>query len=347
MQTWKTAATGFALMLATVASLTAPTAQADEKHPVIAVAMKTQVQRRWTFDYAAMEREAKAQGVKLIVQWANDDPTLQASQVENLLSQQPDALIIVPVDSQAAGRIVNSAHSSGVPVVGYDIGVSTAKLDYFVMRNNNLVGELQAKGALQHSPQGTFALLKGDPGNDVAQAISKQYDSLLVKNDKVKIVFNQFVGGWDPKSALSDAENVLSAQNDHVDAFVTSNDGMALSVVQALKARNLQGKVYVSGLDAEPANLQLIAQGMQTMSVWTDLDEAGSSAVKAAVALARKQKPSIATTDVNLGAGPVPTHLVNVVAVTQNNLCQFVNHDAPHGWVTADQVFGAGKSPCQ
>ena len=327
--------------------LSAGVAQADQKTPVIAVAMKTQVQRRWAFDLAAMQREANALGAKLIVQWANDNPGLQASQVENLLSQQPDALIIVPVDSEAAGRIVNSAQQAGVPVVGYDIGVSTAKLDYFVMRNNSLVGEIQAKGALKKAPNGTFALIKGDPGNDVAQLISKQYDKLLVQDKNVKIVFNQFVRGWDPKLALSNAENVLSAQNDKIDGFVTSNDGMALGVAQALKGRNLAGKVYLSGLDADPSALQLIAQGVQTLSVWTDLDEQGSSAVKAAVALAKKQKPSISTTDVNLGAGAVPTHLVNVYAVTQDNLCQFINHDAPKGWVTADEVFGAGKSTCK
>jgi len=328
------------------AAMAAAAVHADEKTPTIAVAMKTQVQRRWAFDMAAMEREAKKMGAKLIVQWANDDPALQASQVENLLSQKPDALIIVPVDSQAAGRIVKSAHDQGVPVVGYDIGVSTAKLDYFLMRNNSRVGELQANGALKMAPKGTFALLKGDPGNDVAQAIAKQYDALLVKNKDVKIVFNQFVRGWDPKAALSNAENVLSAQADKVDGFVTSNDGMALGVAQALKARNLAGKVYLSGLDADAANLQLIAQGVQTMSVWTDLDEAGSSAVKAAVALAKKQKPTIETTMVDLGAGPVPTHLVNVIAVTKDTLCGFIAKDAPKGWVTADDVFGAGKSPC-
>ncbi len=333
--------------LLTAATLSSSAAFADAKNPVIAVSMKTQVQRRWAFDVAAMQREATLLGAKLIVQWANDNPGLQASQVENLLSQQPDALIIVPVDSEAAGRIVNSAHQAGVPVVGYDIGITTAKLDYFVMRNNALVGELQAKGALEKAPRGTFALMKGDPGNDVAQTISRQYDKLLVQNKDVKVVFNQFVRGWDPKLALSNAENVLSAQNDKVDGFVTSNDGMALGVAQALKGRNLAGKVYVSGLDADPSALQLIAQGVQTMSVWTDLDEEGSSAVKAAVALAKKQKPAITTTEVNLGAGAVPTHLVNVYAVTQDSLCKFIKTGAPKGWVTADQVYGAGRSPCK
>lgn len=341
--------TGFcraASMIAAAAALTAGSACADEKNPSIAVAMKTQVQRRWAFDLAAMEREAKKQGAKLIVQWANDDPGLQASQVENLLSQKPDALIIVPVDSQAAGRIVRSAHDQGVPVIGYDVGITTAKLDYFLMRNNSRVGELQAQGALKMAPKGTFALVKGDPGNDVAQAIAKEYDARILNNKDVKVVFNQFIRGWDPKTALANAENVLSAQSDKVDGFVTANDGMALGISQALKARNLAGKVYLSGLDADAANLQLIAQGVQTMSVWTDLDEAGSSAVKAAVALARKQKPSIETTQVDLGAGAVPTHLVNVIPVTKDSLCSFISKEAPKGWVTADDVFGKGKSPC-
>jgi len=340
----KTALTATAF--AVVAGTTTP-ALADAVHPVIAVSMKTQVQRRWAFDVKAMEAEAAKSGAKLIVQWANDDPALQASQVENLLSQKPDALIMVAVDSQAGGRIIKSAHEQGVPVIGYDIGISTAKLDYFIMRNNSLVGKLQAEGALKFAPKGTFALFKGDPANDVAQAIAKQYDALLVKNKDLKIVFNQFIRGWDPKTALSNAENVLSAQADKVDGFVTSNDGMAQGVSQAIKARNLAGKVYLSGLDADAANLQLIAQGIQTMSVWTDLDAQGAAAVKAAVAFAKKEKPGIETVNVDLGAGPVPTHQVRVIAVTKDTLCDFVNKEAPKGWVTADDIFGAGKSPCK
>ncbi len=336
-----------AAAVATTALGTSTAALADAKNPVIAVSMKTQVQRRWAFDVKAMEAEAKKLGAKLIIQWANDDPSLQASQVENLLSQKPDALIMVAVDSQAGGRVVKSAHEQGVPVVGYDIGISTAKLDFLVVRNNGLVGKLQADGALKFAPKGTFALFKGDPANDVAQAIAKQYEELLVKNKDVKIVFNQFIRGWDPKAALSNAENVLSAQADKVDGFVTSNDGMAQGVSQAIKARNLAGKIYLSGLDADAANLQLIAQGIQTMSVWTDLDAEGSAAVKAAVALARKEKPAIETVSMDVGAGAVPTHQVRVIAVTKDNLCDFANKLAPKGWVTADEIFGAGKSPCK
>ena len=306
----------------------------------IAVAMKTQVQGRWAFDQAAMEAEAKELGAKLVFQFANDNPSTQASQVENLLSQQPDVLILVPVDSQASGAIVKSAHEAGVPVVGYDVGVTTAKLDYFVMRNNPLVGELQAKAAKKFAPKGNFALIKGDPGNDVAQDIAKSYDKLLKSDPDVKIVFDQFINGWSPQTALSNAENVLSANNDDVKAFVTANDGMATGIAQAIKARNLQGKVFLSGLDGDSPNLKLIQEGIQTMTVWTDLDDHGRSAVKAAVALAKKEKPEF-TSMVDLGAGEVPTHLVIVEEVNKDNLCDFVTKRAPKGWTSTQEVYGA------
>ena len=93
---------------AALAAMCGMSAAAEAKQFTIAVAMKTQVQRRWEFDATAMRNEAAKLGVKLIFQYANDSPTTQASQVENLLSQGPDALIIVPVDSKAAGAIVDA-----------------------------------------------------------------------------------------------------------------------------------------------------------------------------------------------------------------------------------------------
>ncbi len=105
--------------------------------------------------------------------------------------------------------------------------------------------------------------------------------------------------------------------------------------------------MFLSGLDAEPANLQLIAKGVQTMTVWTDLTEEGSSAVKAAVALAAHKNPDIATVMFDAGAGPVPTHLVTVSEINKDNLCAFVKHDAPQGWVTADQVYGPDQTACK
>lgn len=306
----------------------------------IGVAMKTQLQRRWTFDFAAMQAEAAKLGVKVKVQWANDDAAKQSQQIENLLSQGVDALIITPVDDKAAAASVTQAKSEGVPVIAYDIGVQGVPVDYFVIRDNPQVGVLQAQAALKMAPGGKYALIEGDPANDVAQAIHTAHKATL-KGKAPQVVYDQFTKNWDPEKALSEAENILSSNNDKVTAFLTANDGMATGVVQALKGRKLNGKVFVSGLDADPANLRLIAAGDQTMSVWTQIDQQGKIAMDVAVKLAKKEAVKPETTIDNGSSKPIPARVAPVVAVTKDNLCDFINKIAPKGWVTAKDVFGA------
>ena len=304
---------------------------------VIGVAMKTQLQPRWDFDVQAMQQRAEELGAELIVQWANDDPDTQASQVENLLSQGVDALIITPVDGIAAGSSAQAAKAEGIPVVSYDIGIENTEVDYFVVRDNDMVGVLQAEAALEFAPVGKYALIEGDAANDVAQAISANHQSTLEGTD-VEIVYNDFTANWDPQSALETAENLLSVHDDEVVAFLTANDGMAGGVIQALDARGLTGEVFVSGLDADVANLGFIRDGAQTMSVWTKIDEQGALAVEAAVGLVRGDPPAADDT-IDNGLMEVPALLAPVFAVNAENLCEFVTEIAPAGWVTVEDVF--------
>lgn len=312
---------------------------------VIGVAMKTQQQQRWAYDLEAMQKEADAQGAKLIVQWANDDADKQASQIENLLSQGIDALIVVPVDVTAVAASVTAAKSEGVPVVSYDIGVQGVPVDYMVIRDNPQVGVLQAEGALAFAPEGKYALIGGDAANDVAQAIHAATIETL-DGEAPEIVYDEFTKNWDPTTALSEAENILSANNDEITAFLTANDGMAASAVQALRGRGLAGKVYVSGLDADPANLKLVDEGVQTMSVWTQIDEQGKIAADVAIKLAKGEKVEPETTVDNGSADPIPARVAPVVAITKDNLCDFVNEIAPAGWVTAADIFADPEASC-
>lgn len=312
----------------------------------IGVAMKTQLQRRWQFDVRAMQDEAKKLGDTLVIQWANDDPNRQASQVENLLSQGVNALIDVPVDDTAAAAQANAAHQQKVPIVSYDIGIQGAPVDFFVERNNQQAGRLQAQAALKAKPTGNYALLKGDAAISVSRIMTNQWLSALKGKSSVKVVFNQWVKNFDPGTAQSLAEDALSRNNDNIDAFLSLNDGMATGIGQALKGRGLAGKVFLSGLDADPANLRQIADGTQTMTVWTPVDEEGRAAVRAAHDLAAGRKPKAQITVPN-GAGNVPTQLIPVSEINKANLCDFVNGKLPAGWATAKQLFPGKPDACK
>ena len=162
--------------------------------------------------------------------------------------------------------------------------------------------------------------------------------SQLSGNENIKVAYEQWTPRWDPIIAQSNAENALSANNDSIAAFIAMNDGMANGISQAISARGLQGKIYVSGLDGDTSALKLIHDGVQSMTVFGDIEAGGAAAVRAAVALAKKEKPEFDKM-VDLGAGEVPTYYMPITAVTKDNLCEFLK-GAPEGWTSVEEVFG-------
>jgi D-xylose transport system substrate-binding protein len=322
-------------------------AEEAKKKILVGFSMKTHVQFRWDFDEAAIRAAAKKHGVDVVFQWANDSVTTQASQFENLISQKPDVIATNPVDSAAIGPQVREAQEAGIKVLGYNVGVSTAKLDFQVRRDDIATGTIQAESALRFAPKGNYAIIMGDPGNDVAHVISGVYDKILRKNPNIKIVYDNYTANWDPKAAQAIAENVLTANNDDIAAFVVMNDGMASGVAAAIKSRNLEGKIFVSGLDGDPANMRLIAEGAQTMTVYQDYFEGGERTIQAAVALADDKLPDMPQHMTNDGAGEYPVHELAVMEINKDNLCDFVFKIAPPGYIKAEDVWPDKPDACK
>ncbi len=63
-------------------------------------------------------------------------------------------------------------------------------------------------------------------------------------------------------------EQILTANNNDVDAVLSENDGMAGGVIAALQAQGLL--IPVGGQDGDLAALNRVARGTQTVSVWKD-----------------------------------------------------------------------------
>ena len=70
------------------------------------------------------------------------------------------------------------------------------------------------------------------------------------------MVGDQYTDGWLPENAQRNMEQILTANDNEVDAVVASNDGTAGGVVAALAAQGLAGEVPVSGQDGDFARLE-------------------------------------------------------------------------------------------
>ncbi len=78
-------------------------------------------QLRWrNADFAGFESEAKKLGLKYFYEASQASETVQASQVENMLTRGVDVLILTPVNGAASAALVRKANRAKVPVVDYN-----------------------------------------------------------------------------------------------------------------------------------------------------------------------------------------------------------------------------------
>jgi D-xylose transport system substrate-binding protein len=132
-------------------------------------------------------------------------------------------------------------------------------------------------------------------------------------------------------------EQILTANDNKVDAVVASNDGTAGGVIAALTAQGLQGKVPVSGQDGDQAALNRVALGTQTVSVWKDARALGTAAGVAAAFLCGnpdiKQVPGVGVFK-SPGGNDMTSQLLTPIPITKGNLDVVI--DA--GWITKDAL---------
>jgi D-xylose transport system substrate-binding protein len=125
-------------------------------------------------------------------------------------------------------------------------------------------------------------------------------------------------------------ENMLTANQNKIDAVVASNDSTGLGAVQALAAQKLAGKVPVSGQDATAAACKAIAEGTFTVTVFKDINLLSPMAIDIAMKLARKQalglekRSLVDLTGVKTMTGDIPCAFLPVTRVTKANLYDVV-----------------------
>ncbi|WP_246748880.1 substrate-binding domain-containing protein [Rhizobium setariae] len=257
------------------------------KDKTIAVSWKIFQEERWKTDEAIIKKIVEANGDKYISADAQGSAAKQLTDVESLMSQGADVLLIVPYDSEAIMPAVEKAAAEGIPMIAYDVQIEHPSVLYMTFDNVG-VGRLMAKEIVKVKPEGNYAVIKGDPGDPNATFLYNGMIEVLkpsLDSGKIKIVGEASSDGWKPENAQKNMEQILTANNNAVDAVLSENDGMAGGVVAALQAQGLAGTVPVTGQDGDKAALNRVAQGTQLVSIWKDSRALGKIAAEAALML--------------------------------------------------------------
>ena len=200
-------------------------------------------------------------------------------------------LIILAIDWRRSCRRSRRRADEGIPVIAYDRLIESPNVLYITFDNVG-VGRMMAKSILAAKPAGNYAFIKGDKGDPNADFLFSGISEVLkpaMDAGKIKNVMS-YTDGWKPDNAQKNMEQILTKNNNKVDAVVSENDGMAGGVVAALGAQGMAGSVPVSGQDGDHAAINRIALGTQTVSIWKDARDLGKISGEAAVALADGKK---------------------------------------------------------
>ena len=302
-------------------------------------------EERWKTDEAAIVGALDAAGATYVSADAQSSSSKQLSDIESLIAQGVDALIILAQDAQAIGPAVQAAADEGIPVIAYDRLIEDS-LAYCLTFDNVEVGRMQARAVFAAQPSGNYVMIKGsptDPNADFLRGGQQEIIGAAVDSGDIVIVGEAYTDGWLPANAQRNMEQILTANENNVDAVVASNDGTAGGVVAALTAQGMEG-IPVSGQDGDHAALNRVALGTQTVSVWKDARELGKAAGEIAAALAAGDDvDGISWT--SPGGTEMNARFLAPMPITQDNLSAVV--DA--GWITQEalcQGVSDGPAPC-
>ena len=327
------------------------TAEADDggrgvlprrQRPLIGLSMDTLKEERWQVDKRLFIEQAGALGADVIVQDANSSDSRQVQDVEVLLTKKVDARVIIPHNGAAMAKAVQMAHEAGVPVLSYDRLITGCDLDLYITFDNVKVGELQAQFIADRLPAvGKLRLLRiyGSKTDNNAFLFKQGQDNVLkplIEAGKIEVVFEDWAEDWKPENAKKIANAAITqGRGVNFDAVLASNDGTAGGAIQALIEENAAGRVIVTGQDADLAACQRIVQGTQTMTVYKPIQKLATGAAAAAVKLATR-RPLVARSEIDNGQVAVPSILLEIVAVTKENIDETVIAD---GFRPKDEVY--------
>jgi ribose transport system substrate-binding protein len=251
--------------------------------------------------------EAKKQGVTLDVVDAQNDSAQQANQLQTASSGSTKAVIVNPVDSDAAGPSVKALNKADIPVIAVDRTVNDASVDSFIA-SDNVAGGKQAADDLAKAigEKGEILVLQGQAGTSASRDRGAGFAEGIKKYPGITVVGKQ-TANFDRATALDVTTNLLQAHPDVVGVFA-ENDEMALGAIKALGSK-AGTSVKVAGFDGEADGLSAIKDGTLSSTIAQQPAKLGALAVDQAVK-ALKGKAA-------------KTVQVPVVSVTESNVDTF------------------------
>jgi ribose transport system substrate-binding protein len=219
------------------------------------------------------------------------DADSQASQIQTVINEHPDALVVLPYDGAQLTPVAEAAMEAGIPVINVDrLFDSPDAARATILGDNYDIGVKAATyiaGRLDCA--GNVVEIQGIAGisvtTDRSQGFADKLDELC--GDGITIVAQQ-PADFRPDLGLQVMEAILQANND-IDAVYTHDDDMAEGVVAAIENAGRQDDMFLTGAGGSCTAFDRIEEGGLYAATYLYSPTMAGSAVNMARLIAQGQ----------------------------------------------------------
>jgi D-xylose transport system substrate-binding protein len=288
------------------------------------------------FDYPLIKKQvASLTDNKGKVLYANAEASAskQSVQLEKMVTDKVDVILVDAVDAKAIAPAIRKAKDASIPVIAYD-RLAQGPIDAYVSHDNELVGQVQGRaivGALGDKAATSKIVMMNGSLADPNTARFKE-GALSELQGRVIIAKQYDTREWLPEVAKANMKKAIQSIGlDNIAAVYSANDGMAGAVIDALKEAGATKIPPVTGQDANLDAVQRIVSGEQYMTVYKSFLLEADNAAEMAVAKVQGRSIEFEALTPDSVDSPsqkdIPSQLVQVVAVTKDNIKQTVIQD--------------------
>ena len=259
----------------------------------------------------SVEAYAKEKGIEVITVDAKGDSATQVSQVQDLITQNIDALIYIPAGATAATVPTKTAKAAGIPVINVDRNADGAPGDTFIATNSVASAKAVCDYIFKQAEgKGEMIIIHGQKGTTPEVDRSKGCGESLAANPGVKLVGELWSEGWHQDEGFKLTQDLLQAHPD-VSIIFSQADALALGSAQAVKVANVGHKVWIGGFDGDVAALKALKDGVFDVTATQQTQGMGRLAVDSAIKIVA-------------GETLPPEQLQDATLTTKDNVEQFI-----------------------
>jgi len=213
-----------------------------------------------TQGHEGVDAYAAENNIEVLWLAAEFDVNTQATQVEQLINQQVDAILLAPVQPDSLAPQLAMAKEKGIPVIAVNAQLNdTSLLASSVQPDDVIAGKQAAEMLFDHlGGKGSVVVLQGALGSSFEINRTKGIQEALADYPDITVLA-QDAGNWSRDDSINLTRTWMNSFPSKIDGIVAQNDDMALGALQATREANVT--IPIVGIDGIEDALNAVKDG--------------------------------------------------------------------------------------